>query len=181
IACRISSVSDFHAQLTGNGLITGGVFYFGHSGQFEVVDQGTVLGIVSILAAGQTNATGSNVEGDNVQQLCDPNAGCNINNYLAASATVTLIGCRGATDVNDLYAHQTTSIAKMIAKQLARPVYAWNVGLYASQLDIDHDQIFAPTQTTTNPPASLPMYFVPVGRPGHKPKPRQCTPGGGCS
>ena len=32
---------------------------------------------------------------------------------------------------------------------------------------------------TKNPPASLPMYFVPVGRPRHKPKPLQCSTGGG--
>jgi hypothetical protein len=182
VACRVSSVTDFHGQLIGNGLITGGVIFFGHSGPFSIKIGGQIVGVVSILEVGQTAAAGSNVEGDNVQQLCDPNAGCIINSYLGASATITLIGCKGAADVNsDYFANKTTSIAKMIAKQLARPVYAWNVGLYASQQDIDHDQLFAPTKTTKNPPASLPMYFVPVGRPGHKPKPLQCAPGGACA
>jgi hypothetical protein len=70
-----------------------------------------------------------------------------------------------------------TSIAKLIAKQLNRPVYAWDVGMYASQQDIDHDPLFTGTDATKDPPASLPMYFVPEGPPHHKPRALTCQNG----
>lgn len=182
IACRISSVNDFHTQLTMNGLITGGLMYFGHSGHLRLFD--AVLGKVvdaSMLAVGHGTGRDTNIGAYNVRQLCDPTAGCNINNYLAPSVTITLVGCRAAAIVADDYAQTLTSIQLLIAKQLNRSVYAWEVSLYASHQDRYHDQIFAAVLGTPDPTPTLPMYMVPNGKPGHKPNPSVCQPNGACS
>jgi hypothetical protein len=76
--------------------------------------------------------------------------------------------CSAGKDVTDLYVGAQMSIAQLIANQTGRGVYAYKVGMYFSQQDRDNDQHYDGS-TSPNPPASLPMYMVPVGPPGHKP------------
>lgn len=111
---RVSSVQDFAAQLTGNGLITGGVIYFGHGMGVDYGDgtQG------SALAPGEQAGPDTNVTANNVNKLS--------NQQLDTGATITLHACFAG------FGSGRYSIAQLIANQLQRRVYAPTAGTFFS-------------------------------------------------
>ncbi len=183
IACRISSVTDFNFELTNNGLITGDVIYFGHSGEGHgTLSDGTKVMVTGLFIGEQadpdSNLIKTEIGPGSYRNLCG--TGCNIDNFLSKNSAIRLNGCEAGADLTDYYKQYPISIAKLISNQLNRGVYAYTVGVYFSQLDADHDKLFAPTKLTKNPPDSLPMYAVPEGTPGHKPSAQPFCPGGKC-
>ena len=81
-----------------------------------------------------------------------------------------------AYTVSDYYSHsKQTSVAQMIANQLKRGVYGYEVGTYFSHVDAAHDP-YIDGRDPLNPQKSryvtpnLPMYLVPEGTPGNKPQ-----------
>ena len=182
IACRISSVTDFNNELTGWGLITGDVIYFGHSGEGHATLNGTKIK-VSAVFVGETSDPDSNIIASesgpgSYRNLCP--LGCSINNFLSSSSSIRLNGCKAGTELFDYYKQYEVAIAQLISNQLNRGVYAYTVGVYFSQLDAAHDPLRTGTDATKNPPDALPMYPVPEGPPGHKPQPKPFCPGGKC-
>jgi hypothetical protein len=111
---RVSSVQDFAGQLIGNGLITGGVMYFGH-GQGVVYPDNTKT---SVLSPGEQAGPDTNITADNVNLLS--------NSQLASGATVTLHACYAGLG------SRRYSIAQLIANQLQRRVYAPRAGMFFS-------------------------------------------------
>jgi hypothetical protein len=75
---------------------------------------------------------------------------------------------------NDYYAHTPTTIAQLLSKQLTRGAYAYDVGMYFSNLDANHDPYV--NGNGRNGPNTLPDYLIPAGAPGNKPNPLACTP-----
>jgi hypothetical protein len=181
IACRVSSIQEFNAALTQNGLVTGQfVFYFGHSGPFGVVNTqtGQVVGFASLLNVGQNSGNDTNIGYYNYHDLCDINQGCNIDTVLSKNTSIVLNGCGTATDIDpDYYAQYKINIAQLLSNQLVRGVYGYDVGMYFSDKDANHDPYFGAHGRVA--PNDLPVYMIPNGAPGHKldnePKPK--TPG----
>jgi hypothetical protein len=88
-------------------------------------------------------------------------------------------GCQAGLTIFDTGYNGYVSIAQLISVNLNRGVYAYDVGMYFSQLDAQHDKH---ANGTGQPPNALPMYMVPLGAPGRKPSPLACRPTGGyCS
>ena len=160
IACRVSSIDDVNAQLTGNGFITGDVIYFGHSGPFTDLITG---GTLTIIAVGEGTASNTNIASYNYRQLCNITQGCNIDNYLSKNTKIVINGCKAGADENDEGTGYKISIAQLLANQLARTVTAYVKGMYFSTKDAAHDQHFSVTTQTKKPPDSLPMYLIPEG------------------
>jgi hypothetical protein len=182
IACRISSDTDFNAELTGYGLITGDVIYFGHSGEGNLQVNGGKVSVTGLFV-GKDPTPDSNILAYNsgpgsYRNLCG--VGCSINNYLSATSAIRLNGCKAGAAILDFYKQYKVAIAQLISQQLNRGVYAYTVGIYFSQLDAAHDPLTSGTDATKNPPDALPMYAVPEGPPGHKPQPKSFCPGGNC-
>lgn len=172
IACRISSIQDFNQELTQNGFITGDVVYFGHSGRmgFATTAGGPLVGEASMIFIGQGSGADTNIDSQNVKQLCDPSQGCSIDKYLSKNTAIIINGCEAGKIIVDYLVQYRTAIAELIANQLKRGVYAYEVGMYFSQLDASHDT-HTNGENLKHPPNSLPMYMVPEGVPGHKPLP----------
>ena|SRR5258708_1255794 len=175
VACRVSSIQDFNAALTEvasgeffPGQITGGVFYFGHAAiQYDVVGN-VVIGEHSILAPGQGTGQDTNIGDFNVATLQ--------NTQLGAKATITLNGCNAGLETPG----HRLPIAKLLALQLQRTVFAYDVGVYFSHQDADRDTHFNGMDDLSNGNQAertvtwgLPMYAVPEGPPGQKPRPKQ--------
>jgi hypothetical protein len=140
VAQRVSSVQDFNAGLVNNGLITGGVTFFGHAGQgYDFT--------VSMLAPGEQAGASTNISIFNVSQLS--------NQQLAPTASVTLKACNaGMRPYKDPTGN---SIAQVIASQLNRGVYAWKVGLFFTN---NPNQRFPGKKA---PRGDQPVYMVPLG------------------
>jgi hypothetical protein len=157
---RVSSVQDFNAGLTANGLIDGGVMYFGHAAQQPQLD-GSLL---SILAPGQSGGTDTNVSALNVATLSSANLGSN--------ATITLNACNAGLRPIRGAGH---SIAQLLANQLNKPVYAWKVGMFFSE---DPSARFPKKPD----PQNKPIYMIPLGGTGvipctftpNQPEPQKC-------
>ncbi|MGO9453839.1 MAG: kelch repeat-containing protein [Candidatus Binataceae bacterium] len=149
IACRASGVQDFNNELTGNGLVDGGVIYFGHAG--KMIIDGTTY---RALFVGQDPVVNENLYSGNVMMLS--------NTQLGSGVSVTLNGCDAGADIV-----ASDSIALLMSARLQVLVWAYNVGLYFSPLDADHETMWVRSAA----PSDLPVYMVPVGPPGRKPKP----------
>jgi len=175
IACRVSTVQQFSNALTQNGVINGDVIYYGHSGLMAFGKPPTAW--ASELFVGQGSGDNTNVAAYNITVVCDQTLTppCNINNYLSSNTAIRLNGCDAAlsTGQNDYYAHTPTTIAQILSKQLTRKVYAYDVGLYFSNLDANHDTYFNGIGRTG--PSTLPDYLIPEGSPRGKPNPLVCT------
>jgi hypothetical protein len=166
IGCRISSVEDFNTQITQNGFISGDVYYFGHSGGF-LFSSGR---IASELFIGSGTGADTNINFSNVNKLCNP-PGCTIGNYLSQNTAIRIFGCYAGTAIDDALAGYTRSIAQIIANQLKRGVYAYDVGMYFSRQTANQDSNFSGKLVTTKFSDTLPIYMVPEGTPGSKPSP----------
>ena len=157
IACRATTVQDFNSALTTNGLIDGGVIYFGHAGRIEV---GT--SIYRALFVGQDPDTNDNLYSGNVNVLS--------NAQLGSNAAITLNACdTGITEPG-----QGPPIAQVISNQLGRGVYGYAVGMYFSSYNPASDP--SRTGAGKNAPSDLPVYMVPEGPPGNKPSPIPFVP-----
>jgi hypothetical protein len=91
-------------------------------------------------------------------------------------------GCNAAYTLFDKYAQKKLSIAELLANNLNRVVYAYEVGMYFSTRDAQHDKWVNGMDQQGHPrkaPDALPMYMVPEGAPGHKPSPFICRPNSG--
>jgi len=130
---RVSSFSDFNAALTANGLINGGVTFFGHAG---IDGHGN-----SALFPGQNPGDANNISVINVGQLSNASLGPN--------ATVTLDACHAGLGGR-------VSIAQLIANQLKRTVLAYPVDMYFSSSP--NPVRFSPTMAA---PTGVPVYMVP--------------------
>jgi hypothetical protein len=95
-------------------------------------------------------------------------------NAIGIHAAVEINGCDAGMTILDHYANRLTSIAHEMSGHLQRGVYAYDVGLYFSHLDADHDPFFdgrdPVTGNSRTVTATLPVYMVPEGAPGIKPK-----------
>lgn len=198
IACRVSSADDTAFTLIGGlpgeglvGQITGGVFYFGHSGIYahQTVQgvQRVTNGYESIVAAGQSAAGGlfprPNVDANTVKLLAGVQTGYRSGgvrgNILSVNTSLLINGCTAGVALFDYLAQTYTSIAQLIANNIRRGVYAYTVGVYFSQQGIADDPWVTGTDFKGNPrtiPESLPIYMVPVGTPHNKPNPKGFTP-----
>jgi hypothetical protein len=155
IACRATMVQDFSNELTTNGVIDGGVIYFGHAGR------STVSGITySALFVGQDPVTNENLYSGNISTLSGSQLGPN--------AAVTLNACDTA-----LPAPGGAPIAQALSVQLGRGVYGYAVGLYFSSQNAASDP--SRSGAGKQAPGDLPVYMVPEGPPGNKPQPLACT------
>jgi hypothetical protein len=176
--CRVSSIQDFEAALTEvapgeviPGQITGGVYYFGHSATQFDVPGGVVVAEHSILAPGQGTGQDTNIGDFNVLQLH--------NTELGPNASITLNGCNAGAKTPG---YRRPSIAQLIALQLQRPVFAYDVGVYFSHEDADHDSHYNGMDLVNGHEVvrkvswGLPMYALPEGVSGHKPRMTQFKP-----
>jgi len=151
IACRATTVQDFNSALTANGLIDGGVMYFGHSGKYHDPASGVLF---SALFVGQDPIANENMWAGNVATLS--------NAQLGPNAAIWLNGCEGGAD-----APGGSSIAQLISNQLHRGVYAYEGGTYFSASNAANDKSI--NGIGLNAPPDLPVYMVPEGTPGKKP------------
>jgi hypothetical protein len=151
IACRATTVQDFNNELTTNGLIDGGVVYFGHGGRYQDPTSGIYY---SALFVGQDPIVNENMYAPNVNVLS--------NSQLGTNAAITLNACDAAVD-----APGGSAIAQLISNQLARGVYAYAVGMYFSSQTAATDPTFDGYGLIA--PSDLPVYMVPAGVPGQKP------------
>jgi hypothetical protein len=135
IDARVSSFSDFGAALTANGLIDGGVTYFGHGG----IDRHGNMALFPGQDAGDAN----NVSILNVGGLSNSNLGPN--------ASITLNACHAGLGGR-------RSIAQSIANQLRRTVLAYPVDMYFSS-----DPTPRRFQKGMVSPSAMPVYMVPNG------------------
>jgi hypothetical protein len=135
ITQRVSSVSDFNAALTTNGLIDGDITFFGHAG----ID---AHGNWSLFP-GQNPGDINNISALNVGQLSNTNLG--------PSSTITLNACHAGLGGRN-------SIAQLIAKQLKRTVYAYPVDMYFSSDPTPRRFVKGMVA-----PNSVPVYMVPNG------------------
>jgi hypothetical protein len=156
IACRATTVQDFNTALTTNGLIDGGVVYFGHAGSIGV--SGSQY---RALFVGQDAVTNENLYSGNVSVLSSSQLGPN--------AAITLNACD--TAITD--AGQGPPIAQVISTQLGTRVYGYTVGMYFSSSNAASDP--SRTGAGKTAPSDLPIYMVPEGPPGNKPNPFVCT------
>ena len=178
VACRVSSVENVVTALTTNGLIDGGVIYFGHGGPFNVFDSSNrPLGRISILAPGQGTGVSTNISILNVSQLAATRtAGSGSTNIIAATASILINGCSAGLEIYDYFANFKMSIAQQISNQTKRRVYAYTPGMYFSLKDSAHATSSNYLGEPNPLPASLPLYLVPNGTPGKKPNPQSFTP-----
>jgi hypothetical protein len=180
IACRVSSVQDVYYALTKNGSIDGGVYYFGHSGVRTITQSGQPISQTSELFVGEGVGTDTNITSKNVIYLKPIQQDNGGNNFLGPNAAVWINGCYAALTIYDTLYPGYVSIAQLISANLNRGVYAYDVGMYFSQVDIQHDKYITGAGRTI--PNTLPVHMIPEGAPGHKPSPLACVPAGGyCS
>jgi len=131
-----SPTQSLASSLTGNGLISGQVIYFGHGGSAIIPVNGTPTKY-SALFVGQDPVSDENLTARNVGALSNSMFGPNV--------TFTLNNCHAAMG-------GTTSIAQSVANQLRRRVYAYTVGMFFS---VDpHARV-----PNGNPPNHTPVYM----------------------
>jgi hypothetical protein len=135
ITQRVSSVSDLNTALTNSGTINGTVTYFGHAG---IDGHGNYA-----LFPGQNPGDNNNVSVLNVNQLS--------NSKLAPTVTITLNACHARLGGSN-------SIAKAIARQLKRTVYAYPVDMYFSSNPSPKRFVKG-----MKAPSGVPTYMVPNG------------------
>jgi hypothetical protein len=173
IACRVSSVDHVYNALTMQGLIDGGVIYFGHSGRLGYPDSsGHIVSESSNIFVGQSRAPRTNIDASDVSTLAGVQTANAGGNSLGGNAAFTVNGCEAGFVFFDALAQSETAIAQLIANNLKRGVYAYNVGVYFSQYDAQHDphvSALLPNGGMLYGPSSLPDYMVPDGAPRHKP------------
>ena len=180
VGCRVSSIQDVYYALTNNGNIDGGVYYFGHSGIRQEITSGQPPSQTTNLFVGQEQGPDTNITAQNVSYLKPIQTANGGGNFLGQNAAMWINGCQAALTIFDTSYNGYVSIAQLISVNLNRGVYAYDVGMYFSQLDAQHDKNI--TGNGRHPPNALPMYMVPEGAPGHKPNPLACRPTGGyCS
>lgn len=154
IVCRATTVQDLNNEMTTNGLIDGGVIYFGHAGEIGITD--AITGkktYYSSVFIGQDPIINENLYSGDVNLLS--------NAHLGSNATITFNGCDAGI------ANGQSPIAQLVANQLQRSVFGYPTGLYFSPLDAAHE-----TETIRQKaPSDLPVYLVPIGHSGHKPPP----------
>lgn len=177
IACRISSANDMGfaliGELPGEGLvgqITGQVFYFGHSGTYHD-PASPPASIESILAAGEEGASPTNphpnVDAQDVYlMLKGVRTAYRGKNILSDSTSLWIFGCAPAEVVFDYFANNWISIAQLISNVIQHGVYAYDVGVYFSHKDANHEDVKFRTGILDS---NLPVYMVPVGGPPKKP------------
>jgi hypothetical protein len=129
------------------------------------------------LAPGQATGIDTNIEFRNVSQLAAVRTAYNgSQNIIGSNASIVINGCSAGVTLYDYYALFETSIAQLISNQTQRGVYAYTVGMYFSLNDAAHATSKNYTGEPNPLPASLPLYLVPNGPPGHKPSPKPFTP-----
>lgn len=178
IACRVSTIDDFKQALIGGlpgesltGQITGGVYYFGHSGEYHTTF-GPLVFDESGVFVGQIQAPNTNILSTNVSDLSLVQSSYNNGNALGSNAAMWLKGCQSAVKFGG-----PTSIAQLISNNITRGVYGYDVGTYFSHDTIANDRYVNGKGRTTS--EVLPIYMIPAGAPHHKPLPLACVPGGG--
>jgi hypothetical protein len=130
IACRISSVTDFNFELTTNGLITGDVIYFGHSGEgVGTLSDGTKIKVTGLFIGERANPDSNLIKTESGQgsyrNLCG--SGCTIDSFLSKSSAIRLNGVRPGRILRIIYKQYPISIAQLISNQLNRRLYSWRV------------------------------------------------------
>jgi hypothetical protein len=133
ITQRVSSVSDFNSALTTNGIIDGGITFFGHGG---MDGHGNWA-----LFPGENPGDSNNITVLDVGQLSNAN--------LSLSTTITLNACHAGLGGR-------RSVAQLIANQLKRTVFAYPVDLYFSS-----DPAPRRYTPTMRAPSGVPTYMVP--------------------
>jgi IPT/TIG domain/Glucodextranase, domain B len=179
--CRVSGIADVYNALTQHGFIDGGVYYFGHSGVRNILQNSTLL-TTSELFVGQNLGTDTNISAANVKFLSNVQTANFGHSFLDAGLVVTLNGCNAAASIFDTTAKNFTSIAQLLANNLNRNVTGYEVGMYFSHDDAQHDKFVSglnPDGTVRFVDGHLPMYMIPEGAPGHKPGPVTCHPNAG--
>jgi hypothetical protein len=149
IACRVSSVQDVEAAMTRNGLINGGVIYFGHGGGVTYSGDSNKY---SALLVGQAKGFYTNITAKNVNLLSNAKLGSNI--------TITLNGCNTGSRMPD----GNPPIAQVLAKQLQIAATGYDAYMHFSNDDGDNDK----TVAGSGNPYGLPMYMNPDGKPPRK-------------
>ena len=179
IACRVSSINYVQQGLMGGlsgnwsyGQITGGVYYFGHSGEQKVYLGGVLISDSSAVFVGQNPGANTNITFANVSDLNVIQTGYNNGNVFRNDASMWLEGCESANIFGG-----PTSIAQLISNNIVRGVYGYKEGVYFSHKTIADD--LNVTGGDRNVSAVLPVYMIPNGTPHSKPLPRACVPGGG--
>ena len=137
ITQRVSSVTDFNNGLTTNGIIAGGVYFFGHGGRDS-------HGYSAIFPGELAGSNSYNITLLNVRQLSNKN--------LASGVTITLNACHAGLGGR-------TSIAQSMANQLKRTVYAAPVDMFFSSNSNPH--FFNPKSPADADPTGVPTYMVP--------------------
>lgn len=167
-----------------NGLIDGGVIYFGHSGPFidpQINDR------VTILAVGEAGGNDDyNISFRTAPQLSkvltaytDPIT-MKPTNIIGGHASILLNGCEAGATLDDAYALYRTSIAQLVSNATQRGVYAYDKAMYFSINDAAHATTRVPSQEPNPLPATPPLYMIPEGPPGNKPAPLPFCPNGKC-
>ena len=172
VSCRVSTIQDVYAALTLNGTITGGVYYFGHSGLRQLTQAGIITAQTSEIFVGQLRGIYTNITASNVDLLQSIQTQNNGGNFLGTNAAVWINGCQAGETVWDTSVSLYLSIAQLISVNLGRGVYAYDVPMHFSTAATDNPN-------NTNLQDTLPMYMVPDGVIGQKPAPLACTPSGG--
>jgi hypothetical protein len=173
VACRVSTIGLTYTALTQNGLIDGGVIYFGHSGVLQRlnIQTGAIVTQTSNIFVGQGQGADTNISATNINTLAGVQTANGGSNSIGPNAAFAISGCQAGLTIFDTSYNGgsggSISIAQLISNNIKRGVYAYDVGIYFSQLDAQHD----PHRTGLGlyPPNALPMYMVPEGAPGHKP------------
>jgi hypothetical protein len=180
-ACRVASIQDVISALMNNGLITGSIDYFGHSGQYVVYTNGVVTTRTTRVYVGELSGANTNITVGNVASLAQ------VQPILGNNTSITINGCQaGLTDYDTDYNGRLISIAQLISTNLNKGVYAYAVGVYFSHLDAAHDPFYN-GEDPTHPGKSrkvsenLPMYLISAGTPGDKPHLLPFCPSGICA
>jgi hypothetical protein len=180
VACRVSSVENVTTALTSEGFIGGGVIYIGHGGVYNILDPSTgrVLGHASILEPGEEPGGDYNISSMNYNQLAAVVTAANGSNNIGTTASILINSCRAAVPVVDYYAGggQELIIAQLISNATQRGVYAYKEGMYVSLNNAAQATSYNYKGEPDPIPASLPLYLIPEGPPGHKPAAIGFTP-----
>ena len=134
---RVSSVNEFNQGLTTNGMISGGVYFFGHGGR-------DAHGLSAIFPGEQAGNDAYNITALNVKQLS--------NKYLANGVSITLNACHAGLGGKN-------SIAQLMANQLKRTVWAAPVDMFFSSNPNPH--FYNPKSSADANPIGVPTYMVP--------------------
>jgi hypothetical protein len=137
-----------------------------------------VLGHASILEPGEDPGGDYNISSENYNQLAKVVTAANGSNNIGTTASILINSCRAAVPVVDYYAGggSVLIIAQLISNVTQRGVYAYEKGMYVSLNDAALATSYNYKGEPNPIPASLPLYLIPDGPPGHKPKPTGFAP-----